>query len=108
MKILIAKRKLKNGCDQCRIPILKGHVYYRKRTVFHDYDTIDRCGIFAVTTIYCPKCKYRNENRDLRFKKFKKQCLHPLEFIEEIWTYIPGEAVKEPSHGICRLCGNII
>jgi hypothetical protein len=28
--------------------------------------------------------------------------------VEEIWTYIPGEAVKEPSHCVCRICGKTL
>lgn len=108
MKRLIAKRRLKHGCDQCKEPILKGHVYYRKRTVYHDCDTFDDCRIFAVTTTYCPRCKYRNEQREIRFKKFKEKCTHPEEFINEVWTYIPGEAVKEPSHCECMLCGSML
>ena len=108
VKRLVAKRRLKHGCDQCRNPILKGHIYYRKRTVFQDYDTIDKCGIFAVTTTYCPKCKYTNEQRNVRFEKFKKECKHPKEFINEVWTYVPGEAVKEPSHCECMLCGSYL
>lgn len=105
MKRLIAKRRLKNGCDQCRKPILKGYIYYRKRTVFHDYDTENDCGMFAITTTYCPKCKYRNEQRKLRYEKFKEKCNHPKEFINEVWTYIPGEAVKQPDYCECGLCG---
>lgn len=103
MKKLVAKRRLKNGCCQCKKPILKGHVYYKKRTV-----CTEEWGIWSYAITYCPKCKHRNENRDLRFKKFKEKCKHPKEFIDEIWTNMPGEAVKEPSHCECRLCGSYL
>jgi len=103
MKRLIAKRKLKFGCDQCRKPILKGHIYYRKRNVFTEDSEI-----FGYTLNYCPKCKYENKKRELRFENFKKKCTHPEEFINTVYTYIPGEAVKEPSHSECGLCGNIL
>lgn len=99
MKKLIAKRRLKHGCDQCKEPILKGHVYYRKRTIFTEDGKV-----YGYTTTYCPRCKYRNEQRKVRFEKFKGKCHHPKEFINEVWTYIPGEAVKQPSHCECMLC----
>lgn len=103
MKLLVAKRRLKHGCDQCGKPILKGQVYYRRRDVF-----TDDIGVYGYTTNYCPRCKYRNEQREIRFKRFKEKCTHPEEFINEVWTYIPGEAVKEPSHCECMLCGNYL
>lgn len=105
MKLLVAKRRLKHGCDQCRKPILKGHVYHRKRKVFVD-DIFG--GVYGYSINYCPKCKYRNEQREIRFEKFKKVCTHPEKFIKEVWTYIPGEAVKEPSHCECMLCGSLL
>lgn len=103
MKKLIARRRLKHGCDQCKEPILKDQVYYRKRTVFTDEGKV-----YAYTTTYCPKCRYENEQREIRFKKFKEKCTHPEKFINEIWAYIPGEAVKEPSHCECMLCGKVL
>lgn len=103
MKRLIAKRRLKYGCDQCRKPILKGRVYYRKRTVCKE-----DWGIWSYSVTYCPRCKYKNEQREIRFKKFKEKCNHPEEFVNEVWTYIPGEAVKEPSHCECMLCGSYL
>lgn len=104
MKRLIAKRRLKNRCDQCNQIISKGHVYYRKREVFSD----DIMGVYGYTITYCPKCKYKNEQRKLRYEKFKEKCIHPEEFINEVWGYIPGEAVKEPWYCECRLCGQIL
>ena len=103
MKRLIAKRRLKHGCGQCKNSILKGNIYYKERVVF-----VEKSGVFGYTNTYCPKCKYRNEQHNLRYESFKDKCTHPEAFIEEIWTYIPGEAVKEPSHCVCRLCGSIL
>ncbi|MSU03548.1 hypothetical protein [Tissierella pigra] len=103
MKKLIAKRRLKHGCDQCKEPILKGQVYYRKRTVI-----VEEGKMFGYTVIYCSKCKYKHKQWKPRYEKFKEKCNHPEKFINEVWTYIPGEAVKEPSHCECMLCGKIL
>lgn len=103
MKKLIAKRRLKHGCDQCKELILKGHVYYRKRTVF-----VEDSKVYGYTITYCSRCKYRNEQRKIRFEKFKEKCHHPKEFIHEVWCYIPGEAVKQPDYCQCMLCGKVL
>jgi len=103
MKRLIAKRRLKHGCDQCRKSILKGHVYYRNRTVFTEDNKV-----YGYTVTCCSKCNYKAEQRYERQVLFNSKCTHPKEFVEDTWTYITGESVKEPSHSICRLCGNII
>lgn len=103
MKSFVAKRRLKHGCDQCRKPILKGQVYYRKRFVF-----TDDMGVYGSNLTYCPKCKYSNEQQELRYEKFRDKCRHPEEFINEVWTYIPGETVKEPSYCECMLCGSYL
>lgn len=100
MKRLIAKRRLKTGCVQCKKIISKGQVYFKKRTVFTDDGKV-----FGFETTYCPKCKYRNEQREMRFKKFKAKCNHPKDSINEVWTYIPGEAIKQPDYCECMLCG---
>jgi len=104
MKRLIAKRRLKYGCDQCKELILKGQVYYRARTIFVD----DYNRVYGSSITFCPKCKYELEQHKSRYLKFQNKCIHPNEFINEIWTYIPGEAVKEPSHCECRLCGSYL
>lgn len=103
MKRLIAKRRLKHGCDQCKEPILKGQIYYRKRTVFAEDNKV-----YGHTFTYCPRCKYRNEQRKIRFGKFKAKCHHPDKFIDEVWCYIPGEAVKQPDYCQCILCGRVL
>lgn len=102
MKKLIAKRRLKYGCDQCHKPILKGDTYFKKRII--------RPGeiVIAYDMNYCPKCKYKNEQHEKRFEEFKKRCEHPKKFIETEWDYIPGECVKEPQYDYCRLCGEIL
>lgn len=103
MKKSIAKRRLTRKCDYCNKTTFKGEVYYKDRTVIVEWGEI-----FAYTIYTCPKCKYKRKQSKLRFEKFKGKCEHPEEFTEEIWTYIPGEAVKEPSHRECRLCKAII
>lgn len=103
MKKLVTKRRLKNGCDQCKKPILKGDIYYRKSLAL-----VAEKRISGFTITYCPKCKYRNDQHNLRYGRFTDKCTHPESFIDEIWTYIPGEAVKEPSHCVCILCGSYL
>lgn len=103
MKLLVAKRKLKNRCIFCNKEILKGQSYYRKRIVIETEDSI-----YGYTTYICPKCKWKNESAQGRFEKFKSRCKHPERFVEEIWSYIPGEAVMQPDHLECRLCGERI
>lgn len=36
-------------------------------------------------------------------KKFQAECEHKN--TDEVWDYIPGEAVKEPSYVYCLDCG---
>ena len=102
MKRLIAKRKLKRCCQECEIHFKKGDVYYKVREVYKDIN------ICAYEFLLCPKCKYKLEQHNKRYKEFKKHCEHPGKFIETEWCYIPGECVKEPDYDYCRLCGKIL
>ncbi|MTI83473.1 MAG: hypothetical protein FH756_06095 [Firmicutes bacterium] len=102
MKRLIAKRKLKRKCDYCNRSFKKGDVYYKERTVIV-WDEITGVDVYI-----CPRCKYEEERREKRFARFKESCKHPEEFREMQYSYIPGEAVKEPSHEGCRLCGQVV
>lgn len=103
MKRLIAKRRLARKCIFCNSPILKGSVYYKERTVFHDdYDLI------AYDTIQCCRCKYEQEEHERRYKLFQESCEHKEEFIVLQWDYIPGEAVMHPDYYQCTLCKKII
>ena len=102
MKRLIAKRRLKRRCQECGKSFKKGDVYYKVRKVFADVT------ICAFEFLICPKCKYKSEQHNKRYKKFQKQCEHPQEFIDTQWCYIPGESVMEPDYDYCRLCGKIL
>lgn len=100
MKKLIASRKLKRSCIYCDRGFEKGDIYYKHREV-HEEDG----EIFAFESLRCPKCHYRNERNLKRFMTFQEKCKHPTKFRDMQYSYIPGEAVKEPSHEICLLCG---
>lgn len=100
MKRKVATRKLRRCCRTCGKGFKKGEVYYIHRKVFEYFYEI-----FAIENLICPKCKYREEKQKERYEQFKGKCEHPEKFIEEIWDYIPGEAVMQPDHDVCRLCG---
>lgn len=101
MKRHIAPRKIKNCCLLCSKPILKGHVYYTKRRV---YDC-GSDGIIGITKHFCARCNYENKDSVERYERFKPNCHHPEPLIHEVWSYIPGEAVMQPDHCECTLCG---
>ena len=103
MKRLIAHRKLKNTCVTCERQINKGDVYYKKRVVFAE-DGIVR----AWDAIECPKCYRQRMETEKRYVEFQKTCTHPNSFQDTHYTYIPGEAVMEPSHDYCLLCGKTL
>lgn len=98
MKRLTAFRKLKRPCICCNRTFKKGEIYYLKRTVFEE----DR-EVFANECLICPKCKYKQEQQVIRFKIFKPKCQHKIRY--DVWSYIPGEAVMEPNHTECLVCG---
>lgn len=99
MKRKIASRKLKRECDLCTKSFKKGEVYYRDRNVFEFMGEV-----MAFEYRICPKCKYKEEDRNRRWEKHKEKCEHPI--IDTIWTVIPGEdVVKEPDHDECMICG---
>jgi hypothetical protein len=97
VKRLIASRKLQRKCSHCECSFVKGDIYYRERTV--EADGVD---VWSRENLKCPKCKYRSEQSQKRFEAFKAVCTHPI--IDEIWDYIPGEAVIQPDHSECRIC----
>ena len=47
---------------------------------------------------------WRLKQHDKRWTEFIKNCKHPDSHREMEYTYIPNEAIKEPSHEICSLC----
>lgn len=48
-------------------------------------------------------CKAPNSPAQLSIIEKQKSCLHQNK--EEIWSYIPGEAVKQPDYEVCIDCG---
>lgn len=99
MKRLIAPRRLQKKCIHCQCSFTKGDIYYKTRNVFEEDGQI--CGS---EYLECARCVYVQTERRERFNAFVEACKHPERFREMIWTYIPGEAVKEPDHAECRLC----
>lgn len=96
----VASRRLKRRCEYCDTRFFKGDVYYLHR-YFSRYDE----EIIAYEYLVCAKCKYKRNDWEERYEKFKNKCKHPKEFIETIYDYIPGEAVKQPEYDVCTLCG---
>lgn len=96
MKRIVAKRRLKYGCDQCSKSILKGRVYYRKRTVLAEENKV-----YGYTVIFCAKCKYKADKAHLRFIDFQNRCTHPEEFRVTEYT---RERCPSPDYDYCRLC----
>jgi hypothetical protein len=101
VKRKIASRKLKRRCLYCDKSFIKGEVYYLRRIVIAEFGEV-----FADEYLVCPRCKYYNERKGERYKRFVEsgKCHHPI--TDLIWTTIPGEYVKEPSHTECLVCGN--
>ena len=103
MKRKLATRKLERVCIHCGKSFRKGEVYYQHREVIQEESMIFDCEYLV-----CAKCNYQNLRQKERFDRFKTNCVHPQEFRETVYSYIHGEAVKEPSHTVCRLCGECL
>lgn len=103
MKRLVVKRKLKWKCI-CGQEFSKCDVYYKHREVYDN----GWGGIFVSEYLICPRCLYKSKQQKPRYEKFQEKCIHPKEFIETVWDYIPGECVKEPQYDQCRLCNQIL
>lgn len=104
MKRLIASRHLLRCCDYCGTEFNKGDVYYRDREVItSDSEVID-----GYTLYECPRCHYKKAWHKERYEKFQKSCKHPDKFVHVVYSYIPGEAVQQPDHFECGLCGKWI
>lgn len=108
MKRKIASRKLKRTCIQCNCSFKKGDFYYVDRHFYEDIDHYGDVEIIAFDNVYCSRCNHKNEKHILRFNSFihSEKCHHPIK--EEIWTPIPGEAVMQPDHTECRICGEYL
>ena len=101
MKRKIATRKLKRTCICCNKSFVKGDVYYLKRVVFKEFREI-----ISYKYLVCPRCKYGNERKAERKKRFIEsgKCHHPI--TDVVWVTMAGEDyVKEPSHTECLICG---
>jgi hypothetical protein len=103
MKIKIASRKLKRTCCSCCCSFKKGDTYYINRVVYADYESHKGLDVITHEYLMCPKCKYKQEQHKTRFEQFKTKCHHPI--TDEKWSYIPGEAVMQPDHDECLICG---
>lgn len=102
MKRKIASRKLKRKCGCCNKGFKKGEVYYLHRKVVAIFGEVD-----AWEYLECPKCKYKNEEREKRFKEFRKTCKHPIS--DTVWSLIPGEDfAMEPDYEECLICGQVV
>ncbi|MEK5070526.1 hypothetical protein [Sporosarcina sp. FSL K6-1508] len=102
MKRKIASRKLKRTCIYCNKSFARGEVYYLKRLVFKFMGELA-----ADEYISCSRCKYENERKGERHKRFVEsgKCHHPI--TDTVWTTMAGEDyVKEPSHTECCVCGD--
>jgi len=98
MKRKVSSRKLKRLCIYCNCNFKKGDVYYKKREVGFEFDSM-----FSFEYLVCAKCKYKKEQRMSRFHNFTDKCHHPI--TEEVFSYIPGESVMQPDHTECKICG---
>lgn len=100
MKRKVAKRKLQRKCNLCNCGFKKGEVYYVNRNVWADDGKV-----FASEYTMCPKCKYKSERSNERYKRFGETCEHPQGFVFTQYSYMSGESILEPSHDECLLCG---
>lgn len=99
IKKKIAKRKLKRKCIECEQGFIKGNIYYKERFVYDD----PLGGLCAFEYLWCPRCKLKKESQEMRFERFKSNCHHPI--VDTQYSYISGEAIMQPDHNECRLCG---
>lgn len=103
MKRHVALKKLKRKCVCCDKEFVKGDIYYKKRNVY-----INNTEVQAFEYLMCPKCNYTRKDHDKRHKLFIIKCPHPRQMFNEVWSYIPGEAIKQPDHVECLICGTIL
>ena len=47
-------------------------------------------------------CSNELSPHKLSIKKLQAECLH--ENKDQVWSYIPGEAVQQPDHDVCIEC----
>ena len=51
-------------------------------------------------------CKAYDSPNNVAFRNKQEECEHGN--IDTEWSYIPGEAVKEPHHDFCIDCGKVL
>ena len=102
---LIKTRKV-HKCENCGGQIKSGTLAYRNKSFEVEYED-DKKIIYDYVYYVHPKCHHKELNRKKRLNIFKDKCEHPDKFRDQVWTYIPGEAVKEPYCFGCKLCGKI-
>ncbi|WP_051289779.1 hypothetical protein [Paenibacillus massiliensis] len=98
-----ATRKIANNCIYCDKCICKGDVYYHEKI----YDLDEDGKLWTWTMNVCPRCRYEHEDRARRKVGLQEHCNHPSKMIETKYSYIPGEAVMQPDHDLCTVCGKI-
>jgi len=102
----IPKSRKEHICFDCDKVIPKDTVYYVIKHMYHDIDCKPNFGSIEVKQ--CPKCLYEEKCHYKRYADFTKRCEHLRKFIDTVYDYIPGEAVKEPQYDQCLLCGKVL
>ena len=105
MGIRTIKARKPHYCTNCLKPTEKNELV-RLQEVTHFLEYEDGKTIIHKERNYIHiKCHEKALESSKRFEEFKKTCEHPKDFTVTHYSYIPGEAVKEPSHDECTLCG---
>ena len=107
MKRKMAIKNSSKKCITCNKSIRSKEIYYYKRFVFRSEiikNGICKNSLVGKNVYKCAKCKYKDENHEYRFLRFLSdgKCRHKL--VNEVWKYIEGECVMEPSHKECLIC----
>lgn len=95
-----ARKQYQCDCGDCEKTINKGDLYWYMQYFCPPDDEFDKCQFgFLRFHIDC------YETEDQRLER-QKHCFHVN--IDMHWTYIPGEAVKEPAYDYCIDCGKVM
>ena len=98
-----------NMLDDCYDPLVIGDITLDASRVLKECDPIAyNCG-FSDYQEYMYECSQCGEKHEVEEEAEdcckEEECKH--ENIDLIWTYIPGEAVKEPGYEQCIDCDKI-
>ncbi|WP_145413770.1 hypothetical protein [Paenibacillus xylanexedens] len=75
MELLVAKRKIKKPCIFCNTRFKKGDCYWK-------YKVYIREETFSTHEWHwCPRCKYKEEDRAFRMMDLHMRCSHPPKFV---------------------------